>query len=337
MKNNDKKLQNYKSLVIILAALFVGSLFVDVVQFASGSGFSQYALHKASVIEQAGKSWVAYTDPKVHVQLINDHSCAACDSGETLTWLRRVLPTIQVQEIDANSDLGQGLLKHFGIESLPAYIFSDSVTKTSFYEQAQTLFTKHDDWHVFDVSQLGITPGKYLVQPEFTDEQVVLGDKNAPVKIISYTDFTCEYCKVFQATIDDVQKQFPGNIAIIWKAIPNSTDPQSLHAALADSCAQKEGKGYQYGTLLFQRQKDWDQGTSSILFNAYAKELGLNTTNFSACLRTNEYSQTLQESMREALYYRIPGTPASFVGHYFVSGAADADSLKAMIQKELAQ
>src|SRR6185369_14762757 len=64
-EKKDRKIKNLISAVILLAGLFVGSLFVDVVQMVRGGGFSQRALSQADVFAAGGKTWVAYAQPIV--------------------------------------------------------------------------------------------------------------------------------------------------------------------------------------------------------------------------------------------------------------------------------
>ena len=59
----DKKIKNLISAVILLSGLFVGSLFVDVIQLIKGGGFSQRALDKTDVFASNGKTWVAFFRP----------------------------------------------------------------------------------------------------------------------------------------------------------------------------------------------------------------------------------------------------------------------------------
>ena len=78
----NHKIKNLISMVILLAGLFVGSLFVDIVQLVRGGGFSQKALSSADVFQSAGKTWVAYTEPMVTIKGVSDDSCGAAGKPE---------------------------------------------------------------------------------------------------------------------------------------------------------------------------------------------------------------------------------------------------------------
>ena len=106
-----KRMQNLTSAVILFAGLFVGSLFVDIGQLISKEGFSPRAVRENNVLEAAGKTWVAYADPKVGVKVITDGSCEACAPDEALVWLRRILPTMEATPVEASSDEGRALIE----------------------------------------------------------------------------------------------------------------------------------------------------------------------------------------------------------------------------------
>ena len=140
-----KKTQNLISAVILLLGMFLGSLFVDTAQLFKKSGYSVKNLNKSDIFEASGKTWVAYTESAVGMQVISDETCEKCDVSEVLVWLRRIVPTISTEKIDFKSDEGRDLIDRFGIKTLPAFIFDDSVMKTDFYTQAKILFDQKEN------------------------------------------------------------------------------------------------------------------------------------------------------------------------------------------------
>src|SRR4051812_23468407 len=87
------------ALTVLLIGLFVGSLFVDLGQLFTGRGFSGHVAASHNVLESTGKTWVAYLDPKVSLELLTDKDCTTCSADEALIWLRRVLPTLEVENV----------------------------------------------------------------------------------------------------------------------------------------------------------------------------------------------------------------------------------------------
>jgi protein-disulfide isomerase len=66
-----------------------------------------------------------------------------------------------------------------------------------------------------------------------------------------------------------------------------------------------------------------------------AKRLGLDRTQFDACLDTGEALAALNVDLREAQRLGLDATPATFVNGRFVNGAVSYDELNALIKEEL--
>ena len=97
-ENNIRKDQQVKklvSIIILLAGLFVGSLFIDVVQAITGNGFSLKNLGQTEIFEAKNKTWVAYSAPVVKVKVITDEAVgvAAGVHNEALICHRSVYCT----------------------------------------------------------------------------------------------------------------------------------------------------------------------------------------------------------------------------------------------------
>lgn len=161
-KTNEQRTKNLTALVIIFVGLFAGSLFVDLVQLVLGRGFSRTAVKEYDLLETGGRTWVAYNEPKVIAQIITNRNCATCDPSEALTWLRRVIPTLEALPVEDDSDLGKFLIERFEIMSLPAFIFSDRITDTDFYSQAGSLFRVEGEKYFFDMGKIGLPAGCYI-------------------------------------------------------------------------------------------------------------------------------------------------------------------------------
>ena len=70
IKDCKKKIKNYTSIIILLVGLLVGSIFVDVAQFFGQQGVSPRVLKSIDVFPLDGKTWVAYNEPVVNVQIL---------------------------------------------------------------------------------------------------------------------------------------------------------------------------------------------------------------------------------------------------------------------------
>src|SRR5579859_4145365 len=72
----------------------------------------------------------------------------------------------------------------------------------------------------------------------------ILGNPNAPVKVIEYADLECPYCKVFETTMHQVMNYYgqSGQVAWVYRPFPlgqiHSKAPEEAQAA---ECAADQG------------------------------------------------------------------------------------------------
>ncbi|MDP1884236.1 MAG: DsbA family protein [Candidatus Moranbacteria bacterium] len=332
----DKKIKNLLSIAILLAGLFVGSLFVDVAQIIKGSGFSSKNLNRAEIFEANGKTWVAYNEPAVGVKVVSDDACEKCDPSEALVWLRRVLPTISAEKVAYDSQAGKDLIGKFGISTLPAFIFDEDITKTDFYTQAQILFDPKDGSFVMKTQELGLEPGKYLNIPETKEGDATFGKLDSDVRVVVFSDFQCPFCKSFWNSLRDTMKSYGDRVAFSYKHLPLGIHPQANNAALAADCALEQGKFWEYGDKLYAAQSAWSQSTGTQAFKNYAQELKLDTERFNQCLDSKKYQDKIDADKNEANAFGISGTPATFINNQFKNGVVSAEELQSAIEAELA-
>ncbi len=80
----------------------------------------------------------------------------------------------------------------------------------------------------------------------------LMGNPEAKVKIIEYSDFECPYCKIFQATLAKVVAESNGNVSWVYRHWP--LHQNSFEKAVAAECvAQIKGNEayWKYSDLLF--------------------------------------------------------------------------------------
>jgi protein-disulfide isomerase len=342
-KQKDEKIKNLWALVIILAGALLGSLFVDVAQFITKSGYSARALKKTRMFVEGGRTWVAYSEPPVKIKILGvsqeeQKKCPKCDPTDVLNWLRKFMPTITAEKVDLSSNEGKKLAEDFQLKTVPAFVFDNAVKETDFYSngQARTLFEEKNGSLVLNVSGMGIPVGKYLETPTIADDDPVIGNKDAKVKIVIFSDFQCPYCKMFFGTVTALAKEFGDQVVLAYKDMPLEFHPQAMNAALAAQCAREQGKFWEMGKLLYDNQKAWgDASKGKDVFKLYADQLGLNIKQFNDCLESEKYKDKIQKDKEEGQNFGISGTPGGFVGEQFVAGAIKEDNLRQMIEDEL--
>ena len=146
-----------------------------------------------------------------------------------------------------------------------------------------------------------------------------LGDAEAPVQMIVYSDFECPFCVKFAGTMKEIEDSFKDKVAITFRHYPLSGHPEALKAAEASECAAEQDKFWEMHDKLFAdntaRRMSLDQ------FKIDAADLGLNQEQFNQCLSIGKYKDKINEQIAEAKKAGVTGTPTIFVNGYIYPGA----------------
>lgn len=169
-----------------------------------------------------------------------------------------------------------------------------------------------------------------------------LGQTNAKVTVVEFSDFQCPFCKrYFEDTHDQVLKQYvdTGKIKFYYRHYPlTSIHPNAQIAAEASECANEQNKFWGYHDLLFTNQTAWSELTgtdvTSTLTN-YAGQLGLDTLQFGTCLNTHKYKDQVDSDLAAGNAVGVSGTPTFFVNGYRMVGAQPFASFQKVIDQEL--
>jgi protein-disulfide isomerase len=330
-----KKMKNYTSIVILLSGLLIGSIFVDVAQFFGQQGVSPRVLKNVDVFPFDGRTWVAFNEPVVNVQVLTDSQCEACDPTEPLKWIKRVIPTMLAKKVEVNSEEGRNLISELKIKSIPAFVFNENITKTDVYAQAQAIFKKADSNYLMDTNQVGIKPGKIIETPAVEKDDPQVGAQDAKVKVVLFSDFQCPYCKAFHETFKKAIADYKDRVLFVYRYDPLDIHPQAQNAALAAACAADQGKFWEMADKLYSSQDDWGKSEGLAKFKSYAATLGLKTADFGKCLDEGKFKDKIKADVKEAEDFGVSGTPAFFVNDQFFGGVVSYDELKKTLDGEL--
>jgi protein-disulfide isomerase len=177
------------------------------------------------------------------------------------------------------------------------------------------------------------------------DNDPVLGDPNADVSIIEFSDFQCPFCARahFDALAQFKQSDYFKNnkVNLVYKHFPlSSIHPFAQKSAEASMCAYDQGKFWEYHDILFENQADWSSRGINAM-KEYAQQLGLNTAEFNNCLDSSKYKSEVTKELSQATSSGGQGTPYFIVVNKKtgdaipISGALPWSQFEAAIQSVL--
>lgn len=164
----------------------------------------------------------------------------------------------------------------------------------------------------------------------------IIGNKNAKVTVVEFSDFECPFCSRFKPVIDQVLTDYKDKVRVVYKHYPlSSIHPNAQKAAEAAECAgaQKADQFWAMHDKLFAN----NTALSVASMKTWAKELGLNESKFASCMDNSEKANDVKADQTYGDTIGVSGTPTSFVNGYIVSGAQDYSFVKNLIDQELAK
>lgn len=84
----------------------------------------------------------------------------------------------------------------------------------------------------------------------------VIGKADARVTIIEYSDFECPFCIRAYPTVQQIMKEYPNDVKIVYKNLPlTNIHPRAQKSAEAAQCAKDQGKFWEYHDKMFEAGK----------------------------------------------------------------------------------
>lgn len=145
-------------------------------------------------------------------------------------------------------------------------------------------------------------------------DEMVLGDPNAPVEVAEYGDLQCPVCKQFAEDIIPpvIEKQVRnGEVKMVFRNFP-IIGPQSAPAGAAALAAGAQGKGWQFLDLFYHNQGAENSGYADDEFlKAIAEAAGVPDIAKWERDRTSEkFEAEVEETNEEAERLGLSGTPS---------------------------
>ena len=183
------------------------------------------------------------------------------------------------------------------------------------------------------------------IRPVSSGRDHILGNPDATVTLVEYSDFECPYCKKFHPTAKRLVEAFDGKLNWVYRHFPLSFhNPGAQKQAEASECASELGGDdafWSYTDKIYERTKSNGKGFPIADLIPLAVELGMDQKQFSDCLESGRYTQRVKEDFNEGTSIGISGTP----GNIFVNnqtgkvlarpGAQPFPALKAAVDQLL--
>lgn len=177
-------------------------------------------------------------------------------------------------------------------------------------------------------------PVEVVRYPVTEDNNPAKGPADAPITIIEFSDFECPFCTRWHVEVwPKLQEAYGDKIRLVYRDFPlYSIHPNAGPAAEAANCANEQGRFWEYHDLLFAAE----QGLSREAYEAYARQVNLDMSQFNSCLDEKRYESEVTADFEYARQLGIQSTPTFFINGVALIGAQPFEVFQEVIELELA-
>lgn len=170
-----------------------------------------------------------------------------------------------------------------------------------------------------------------------TEEDHILGSKDADVFLVEFSDYRCGYCGVFHETAKKILEEYEGRVAWVYRHTPYQ--PGGKEAAVASECVTEQlGKEafWDFSDRMFKNQRQ--VGTE--WYKSTVLEMGGNVDEFEVCLTSGKYDDLITKHTMNAQSLGAQGTPYNVLltreGEIVkFSGAQPIENVRIFVDKAL--
>lgn len=190
-----------------------------------------------------------------------------------------------------------------------------------------------------EIHELGKNPFADNLAKLKTDGQPMLGTPGAPVTLVLFSDFQCQYCREQSRILrQELLKAYPKEVRLYFKDYPlEQIHPWARTASLAARCAmqQKPEAFWDYHDYVFDKQAEFKPENVREKSVAWATGKGLDAAKFSTCLESKAPDKEISRNVLDGREVGVNSTPMLFINGRRVSGVLEWTSLKMLIDLEL--
>ncbi len=180
----------------------------------------------------------------------------------------------------------------------------------------------------------------------------VLGNPNAPLTIVEFSDYECPFCKrSFTDVLPSLKSDYvnTGKVKLVYRNYPLPFHQNAHKEAQAALCAKDQGGDtayFKFHDEIFTKTTSNGTGLALDQLPAIAKDVGLNVNQFQSCLDSGKYKDKVDKDIAYGSQVGVSGTPTWFIGKSNGNGEVDGAKIvgaqpyavfKTAIDKQLTQ
>jgi protein-disulfide isomerase len=145
----------------------------------------------------------------------------------------------------------------------------------------------------------------------------ILGNMDAPITLVEYSDFECPFCKRFHPTVVELLENNPDKLRWVYRHFPlGFHNPGAQKQAEASECvAELKGNDafWQYSDLIYARTTSNGTGFPLDRLQPLAEELGVDRDAFAECMESERMVARVQQDIDNGISIGVSGTPMAVI------------------------
>lgn len=168
----------------------------------------------------------------------------------------------------------------------------------------------------------------------------ITGKADSKVKLTEYGDYQCPACGQYYPIFKQLTEDYKDKVAFQFANFPLTQIHQNAYiSARAAEAAAKQNKFWEMHDLLYENQTSWSSDTDpSTTFVGYAKQLGLNESQFRSDMNSSAVSDLINADRQVVQNLGATGTPTFVLnGKKIDKSPTSIDEFKKLLDDELAK
>jgi protein-disulfide isomerase len=159
-----------------------------------------------------------------------------------------------------------------------------------------------------------------------------MGPRDAPATIVVFSDFECSYCGALTRQLVALRRQYPTEVAVIYRHFPLAFHRHALEAVRASECAAAQGKFDAFHDAVFAAQ----DSIGIVPWEHFAALAGVtNLTAFHDCSSQTGPIPALASDTLAARRLGVRVTPTLMINEMRFDGAQPLDTLRLYVARVL--
>ena len=176
---------------------------------------------------------------------------------------------------------------------------------------------------------------------DISENDFVIGNKDAPITIIEYASLSCSHCADFHSdNLSTLKKEYvdSGKVRFVFRDFPFNYP--ALLGSMVLRCIPSDVR-YDYMNALFQLQSNWvdrDNAKSKQELFKIMQSGGMTKEEFDTCINNTDLeNEILQGVMGAQSEFNIQSTPSFLINGILLEGNQSIKEFRQIIDKILSQ